>query len=115
MKIILIADTENSRMKGLMHHRPLEENECALFDFPYEGKHSFWNKNVNFPISLVFCKKNGSVIDIKYLKAQQKTSVSPNTFDTKYVIEAHINAPKTYNIRKGSIVSITREKKRGSC
>ena len=111
MKIILVADTDLKRTRGLMHHRPLEKNECAFFDFPREGKHSFWNNNVDFPISLIFCDKEGKVIDIKRLEAQQKTSVSPDSFDTKYVIETHEHAPKEYNIKNGSVINIMLEQK----
>ena len=111
MKIILIADTDMKRMRGLMHHRPIEEDECAFFEFPREGKHSFWNNNVDFPISLIFCNKDGSVKDIKHLEAQQKQMVSPDSFDIKYVIEAHRNAPKQYNIKKGSILDLKLDKK----
>ena len=111
MKIILIADTDLKRTRGLMHHRPLEKNECAFFDFPREGKHSFWNNNVDFPISLIFCDKDKNVIDIKKLEAQQKTSVAPDSFNTKYVIETHEQAPKEYNIRKGSVLDILVEEK----
>jgi len=102
MKIILIADTEMKRTRGLMHHRPLEKHECAFFDFPREGKHSFWNNNVDFPISIIFCKASGEVVDVKHLEAQQKVSIAPDSFDIKYVIEAHKEAPEEYKIKKGS-------------
>lgn len=106
MKVILLADTDMKRTRGLMHHRPLEKHECALFDFPREGKHSFWNNNVDFPISLIFCKADGSVVDIKHLDAQQKTGVAPDSYDVKYVIEAHKDFPKESGIEKGSAAII---------
>jgi len=102
MKIVLIADSHLSRMKGLMFHSSLKNNECAFFDFPFEGKHSFWNKNVDFPISLIFCKADGEVKDIRYLRAQQLESVTSDSYDIKYVIEAHVDAPKKYKIKIGS-------------
>ena len=111
MKIILIADTDYKRTKGLMFHKPLEKNECAVFDFPREGKHSFWNNNVDFPISLIFCKKDGTVEDIKTLQAQQRSAVAPDSYDIKYVIETHIDAPKEYRIKQGSVVGIEPKKK----
>lgn len=101
MKIILVADNDLSRMKGLMFHRPIEHDECAFFDFPREGQHSFWNKNVDFPISLIFCNKDFVVEDVKMLKAHQLESVRPVSYNIKYVIEAHENAPEFHKINIG--------------
>jgi uncharacterized membrane protein (UPF0127 family) len=109
MDIVLFADTDMKRTRGLMFHRPLDKNECAFFDFPYEGKHSFWNKNVDFPISLIFCNKKGEVVDIKKLKAQQLDPVSPINYNIKYVIEAHEDCPKLYNIKKGTRLKIEKK------
>ena len=91
MKIRFVADSDLKRMKGLMFQDPLDINECALFVFPYKGKHSFWNKNVSFPISLFFCNEDKEIIDIKKLEPEQREAVCPSSYDIKYVIEAHID------------------------
>jgi uncharacterized membrane protein (UPF0127 family) len=106
MKIILLADNDDKRRNGLMHHQPISLQECAFFKFPYEGKHSFWNKNVDFPISLIFANKNMEVEDVKYLDKQQRESVSPDSYNIKYVVEAHKDAPELYKIKKGSKINI---------
>lgn len=102
MKIILVADNNISRAKGLMGHRSLNEDECAYFYFQKEGSYSFWNNNVDFPISLMFLDKNGVVEDIKYLNKQQMSSVVPSSNKVRHVIEAHRNAPEIYKISIGS-------------
>jgi len=101
MRIVLLADNDISRTKGLMHRDPLGIDECAFFDFPREGQHCFWNKNVGFPISLIFCGASGKVLDIKRLNAQQTTTIKPDVYNVKYVVEAHIDAPIKFKIRKG--------------
>ncbi|HUS49757.1 MAG TPA: DUF192 domain-containing protein [Candidatus Paceibacterota bacterium] len=106
MNIVLFANNDLSRAKGLMFHRPLLKRECAFFNFPAVGKHAFWNKNVDFPISLVFCGKDGTVKDVKTLEAQQRECVSSENYDIKYVIETHIEAPSLYKIKKGSIMKL---------
>ena len=102
INIILIADNELTRQMGLMHRKPLKKTECAFFNFPREGKHSFWNKNVDFPISLIFCDSEQKVQDVKFLEAQQLNSVTSDSFDIKYVIEAHKEAPSLFDIKKGA-------------
>lgn len=112
LDIILIADNEISRRLGLMHRDPIGENECAIFEFPRLGKHSFWNKNVSFPISLIFCNDKLEVRDVKYLEANQTSGVAPIGYDIKYVIEAHVNIPKKMKISNGKRVIIDGNKLR---
>jgi len=110
MKIVLVADTDLKRTRGLMFHEPLGEDECAVFFFPREGKHSFWNNNVDFNISLIFCDKDGKILDIKGLKSQQKNPVYPDTYKTKYVIETHESAPEKNDINIGDMIKIDLQK-----
>ena len=102
MKIVLLADNDLTREKGLMGHRPLAKDECAYFYFQKEGSPSFWNKNVSFPISLIFLDKDGQVEDIQFLEAQQHSSVAPVSRKIRHVIEAHRDAPEIYGIKVGS-------------
>jgi len=106
MKIILLADNNEKRENGLMFHRPLNEDECALFNFNHPGKYCFWNKNVSFPISLIFCNANKEIVDIKKLDAQQKEAVYPDSNEVFHVVEAHIDAPKKYNLDIGKKINI---------
>jgi uncharacterized membrane protein (UPF0127 family) len=110
LDIILFANDEISRRLGLMHRKPIHEDECAFFQFPRLGKHSFWNKNVDFPISLIFCDANLKVKDIKYLEAQQTSGVSPESYDIKYVIEAHVDIPKKLSINKNDRIIVEENK-----
>jgi len=101
LKIRFVANNELSLRLGLMHQKPLDENECALFEFPRTGKHLFWNKNVSFPISLIFCDSNKKIKDIKFLKAHQAETVGPQSYDISYVIEAHSELPQKMGLKKG--------------
>lgn len=102
LKIILVADTDLTRQLGLMHKPPLLKSESAFFDFKKEGRYGFWNKNVSFPISLIFVDKDMTVQDIKELKPNQTDPVQPCGNNVRYVIESHIDVPNSLKIRKGS-------------
>lgn len=104
LKIILVANTDLTRELGLMNRLPLRKDECALFDFKTSGRHSFWNKNVSFPISLVFCNEDFIVNDVKFLMANQLSAVGPRE-NAKYVIEAHFETPSLLGIKKGKKLS----------
>jgi len=106
MRIRLIADNNITRRMGLMGHKPLEEDECAYFYFKTAGKYSFWNNNVSFPISLIFCNNEGKVKDIQFLEPNQLEGVSSEGYDIHHVIEAHKDAPKIYGIDKDCCLTI---------
>ena len=106
LNVILVADDDHKRTKGLMFHRPLSEKECALFYFASPGKHSFWNKNVGFPISVIFCDDDGTVEDVKYLSAEQTSAIYPDSHKIKYVVEAHNDLPSMMSVKKGSKIKI---------
>lgn len=101
LKITLLADTSLTRELGLMCRFPLEKTECAFFDFKRAGKFSFWNKNVSFPISVIFCDEDFSIRDIGYLEENQLKPISSKTSDIRYVIEAHKDLPKDLDLRVG--------------
>lgn len=84
-----------------MFEDPLDDYEVAYFIFPYEDCHSFWNNNVDFPLTLAFLDKDHCVIDFKDLETQSKKSVSPNANNVKYVIEANKGTFDKCNIKKG--------------
>ena len=58
-----IAETPLSRTRGLKSHAPLAENEGMLFLFSVADRHSFWMKDMKFPIDIVWFNQ-GRVVDI---------------------------------------------------
>jgi hypothetical protein len=101
LKIRFIAKKPEELSLGLMYAQPLDNDECVLFIFPQPSEYSFWNKNVNFPISLLYLDENFEVRNIGSLNAQQeKPSRSEFPF-TKYVIEGHHLLPIEKNITIG--------------
>jgi uncharacterized membrane protein (UPF0127 family) len=99
LKITLLADTDLTRELGLMCRFPLKKNECAFFDFKKSGKFSFWNKNVSFPISVIFCDEKFLIKDIGYLEENQLKPISSKNSNVRYVIEAHKDLPKELGLK----------------
>lgn len=85
---------------------PLKKNECALFDFKKSGRYNFWNKNVSFPISLLFCDENFNVKQISYLKENQLNPVYSSNFNIRYVVESHHMVPMEMDIKVGDRINI---------
>jgi len=101
LNIILHANKSNELSKGLMFSKPLEKDQCAFFTFPYVDDHSFWNKNVDYPISLLFLDENFKIKHIGSLDKQQEKSIRSNYPLIKYVIEGHVDLPIENDINIG--------------
>ena len=84
-----VADTDKLRSKGLMHAEPLGEYEVVYFTFDYPDCYSFWNKNVSFPLSLAFLDKNHKIVDFKDMEADDPKSVSPDSNNVVFIVEAN--------------------------
>jgi uncharacterized membrane protein (UPF0127 family) len=101
LDVKILCNTPEKLAKGLMFSSPLDINSCAFFVFQYLDSHSFWNKNVDFPISLFFLDENFKIQEIGELKEQQETPYSPKYPLIKYVVEGHVDLPKELNIKIG--------------
>ena len=107
--IVLYASNEEKREKGLMFTEPPGEDECALFIFPRTSDHSFWNKNVSYPLDLVFCDSNNEVVAKKHMEAQSTNACKANNANVKYVIEAVAGAMK--EVKNGDVLIIDNDGK----
>lgn len=96
--IVLYASNAEKREKGLMFTKPLNQDECALFVFPRAADHTFWNKNVSYPLSLIFCDSKNNVVAIKYMDANSTKPCRANNSNIKYVIEMIDGAEKNIHI-----------------
>lgn len=114
--ITYIADTPIKQMRGLSKMEKIDNDKGMLFIFNTNKKRTFWMKNMNFPIDIIWI--NGNKI-IKISKDIQPpnvvgkilTSKSDNPVDK--VLEINAGLSDKLNIRIGDkvdIISITNDK-----
>lgn len=103
-----IANDEASRSRGLMHAEPLQENEAAFFIFPNSQRYAFWNRNVSFPIDVVFLNDLMQIVDIQNLDKHQEKAIQSQR-DAKFVIEARHGAFKKLGFGIGDFAQLTPE------
>lgn len=77
IKLRFVATTPQERNQGLMHQEPLKPDEGALFVYETPTTSGFWNKDVDFPISIGFFNMEGKLFDIRHLQPNQTTEVKP--------------------------------------
>jgi uncharacterized protein len=59
-----IANTEESRRRGLMFRRSLPENHGMIFIYPAKGRQGMWMKNTPVPLSVAFIDERGHIVNI---------------------------------------------------
>lgn len=64
-----VANTPQSRERGLMQHTQLCGNCGMLFVFPKTGKYSFWMKGTPLPLSIAFIADDGKILNIAEMQA----------------------------------------------
>lgn len=99
-----IAATPENRTKGLSGRPSLKENEGMLFVFDKPGFYSFWMKDMNFPIDIIWISEEMKIIDItKNAKPESfpETFFSRNT--AKYVLEVASGWADGNSIKEGQI------------
>ena len=84
-----------------MFAEPLDDYEIAYFKFPREDCYSFWNLNVDFSLSLAFLNSENEIVDFQDLEKQSAKSVSPNSNNVKFVVEANKGLFKKLDINVG--------------
>lgn len=74
---VYISDTEEKRIAGLSSFEQFSLGEGMLFVFEEEIIPSFWMKDMNFPIDIIWINKDLVV-------AGFEESISPNTYPRTY-------------------------------
>ena len=57
-----LAITPQEREKGLMERKVLEDNNGMLFVFSDEGEYSFWMKNMEMSLDIIWIDADGNVV-----------------------------------------------------
>ncbi|HKI09256.1 MAG TPA: DUF192 domain-containing protein [Nitrososphaeraceae archaeon] len=98
--------TSELMSKGLAVKNQLKENEAMLFIFEESAKHSFWMKDMKFPIDIIWLDSASKIVHIeRNLQPCASvficTSYSPSV-DSQYVLETVAGFAQRHNVNMGS-------------
>ena len=109
--LVLVADiaaTDEQRTKGLSVKDRLDENEAMLFVFDYEAQHTFWMKNMKFPIDIIWIDSDKTVVYIEHNVEPCSSEIFCPVFrpdhDSLYVLETVGGFAERHDIVKGTMV-----------
>lgn len=107
---VAVARTDEEKQIGLSKKTALDENSGMLFVFDNPDFHSFWMKEMKFPIDIIFI--NGDKVVTVFGQVNPPSSLNselvlyqPEEKSDK-VLELNAGTSKKYNIKKGTVIKI---------
>lgn len=99
-----VADTPESRAKGLMHREYLNPRHGMLFDFKKPQRVSMWMRNTVIPLDMLFVDHRGLIIHIEYNAAPHSTNPRGPNAHVLGVLELAGGTARALGIRPGDTV-----------
>lgn len=105
-----VVKTAEEKAKGLAGHKPLNDNEGMLFEFPpsaNSGSTSFWMKGMMFPIDIIWIKNKKIIYLVENVppplpgQSDDKLPIYTPPEPAEYVLEIKAGEVKNRKIRVG--------------
>jgi len=100
-----IANTDATRMQGLMNRDHLEQNTGMLFAFPWADQQSFWMRDTHIPLDVAFADIHGKILNIETgnpLSEKKMLSQGP----AMYVLEVPKGWFNLNGLGRGSVIDV---------
>lgn len=107
--IVKVAKSEKDKQVGLSKTKVIAENQGMLFVFDDADYHSFWMKDMNFPIDIIYIRDDKVTTVIENAKPETNEQdleiYQPDEASDK-VLEINAGVAKKYNIKKDTQIKI---------
>ncbi|WP_289042534.1 DUF192 domain-containing protein [uncultured Zobellia sp.] len=105
---IEIADSEYETQTGLMYRKSMKTNRGMLFIFPDVAAHSFYMKNTEFPLDLIFIKEDMTITNFHENAQPLNESSLPSAGPVQYVLEVNAGLVQNFGLQPGDSVAFTK-------
>lgn len=104
---VTIADSQEERKIGLSETKSLSKEKGMIFLFEKPDFYTFWMKNMQFPIDIIYIKDDQIVTiqsNVQPVKTQESPIIYIPTEPSDKVLEIQAGLAKTYGFKKGDMV-----------
>lgn len=103
-----IAESDYETQTGLMYRKGMENNQGMLFIFSDVAMHSFYMKNTEFPLDIIYIDENLKIASIhKNAEPLNEDGISSQV-PVQYVLEINGGLTDTWGIKVGDKIAYTR-------
>ena len=106
---IEIAESDYETQTGLMYRSGMEENQAMFFVFDYVGWHSFYMKNTEFALDILFIDEDLKVASFKDNAQPLDESGISSEAPVQYVLEINAGLREKWGVSVGDSVAYTRQ------
>jgi hypothetical protein len=99
-----VADTNETRAKGLMFRTEMPKDVGMLFDFKSEQPVYFWMKNTYLPLDMIFIRANGTVARVEANTVPLSERTVPSGSPVRYVLELNAGRAGEIGLKPGDRV-----------
>ena len=99
-----VADTPDSRRKGLMHRKHIAPDNGMLFIFERAQYVHMWMKNTELKLDIIFVNDNGIITQIIRNASPMSEKVYSSNVKVKYVLEFPSNGKDVSSIEIGNSI-----------
>lgn len=96
-----IADDEYQTQTGLMYRKSMPDSQGMLFVFDDETMRSFYMKNTEFALDIIFINSADEVVSIQKNAKPLDPTPLPSEGIAKYVLEVNAGLSDRWNLEKG--------------
>jgi len=103
---LIIADTPAKQVQGLSYQKDLGRDEGMLFIFSQKQNLTFWMKDMNFPLDIIWINDNKIIKIDKNLspEGESPTRAYNSKIPVNYVLEVNAGYSDAHNIKVGDEV-----------
>ncbi|WP_418500510.1 DUF192 domain-containing protein [Flagellimonas sp.] len=106
---IEIAETDYETETGLMYRQSMEESQGMLFIFPNVSARSFYMKNTEFPLDIIYIDEAMKIVSYQKNAKPYDESSLPSNVPAKYVLEINAGLSDKLGLQVGDSIAFTRE------
>lgn len=105
---IEIAESEYETQTGLMYRESMAEKQGMLFIFPDVAVHSFYMKNTQFPLDIIYIDENWKIASFQENAQPLNESGLSSQVPIKYVLEVNAGLSEKWLLEVGDDVAFSR-------
>ena len=102
------AETDYEVQTGLMYRNSMQDHQSMLFIFPDVAMHSFYMKNTEFPLDILFIDDNQKIASFQRNAQPLNESGLSSKVPVKFVLEINAGLSDQWNLSEGDSISFSR-------